>query len=64
MAAVRFSARKSVRVGPLVLRFTESGYQGWSVRVGRWTWNPRTGRHSLNTPGPGGLTWHFGRRHR
>lgn len=57
---MRFRARKTIRLGPVRLNFTQNGYSGWGLKVGRWTWNARTGRHSIDTPGPGGVSW--GRR--
>lgn len=47
-----FNLRKRFRVGPLVFNFTEHGMSSVSVRIGRWSWNTRTGRHSVDLPGP------------
>lgn len=52
---MKFRARKTFRIGPLRLHFTERGFSSWGVKVWRWTWNARTGRHSVDTPGPGGF---------
>lgn len=60
--ALRFRARKQINLGPVRLHFTQHGYTGYSLHVGPWTWSARTGRHSLNTPGPGGFTWGGRRR--
>ena len=59
---MRFRARKTVTLGPVRLHFTERGYTGWGLKVGPWTWSARTGRHSVDTPGPGSV--HFGERRR
>lgn len=59
---MRFRWRKTFVFGPLRFRFANGRYTGMSVRVGRWTWQPRTGKHSLDTPGPG--SWHWGGRRR
>lgn len=61
---IRFRARKTIRLGPLRLHFTEHGYTGWSLKVWRWTYSHTTGAHSFDTPGPGGLHWGGGRRRR
>lgn len=52
---IRFRARKTVRIGPVRLHFTERGFSSWGLQVGRWTWNARTRRHTLDTPGPGSV---------
>lgn len=48
-----FKLRRSWRMGPLRLNFTERGFSSWSLKVGRWSWNSRTRRHTVDTPGPG-----------
>jgi hypothetical protein len=50
---MRFRLRKSRRLGPLKFNFTERGFSSWGLQVGRWTWNSRTRRHTVDTPGPG-----------
>jgi hypothetical protein len=50
---MRFRARKVVRLGPLRLVFTERGFSSWGLQVGRWSWNARTRRHTVDTPGIG-----------
>lgn len=60
--ALRFHARKTIRLGPVRLHFTEHGYTGWGLKVGPWTWSARTGRHHLDTPGPGSVNWGGRRR--
>ncbi|MDN5855459.1 MAG: DUF4236 domain-containing protein [Actinomycetia bacterium] len=62
MGTVKFRARRTLRFGPLRFHFTQSGFTSWGLRVGRWSWNARTRRHSLDTPGPGGITWGGRRR--
>lgn len=52
---MRFRLRRSFRIGPLKLNFTEHGFSSWGLQVGRWMWNARTGRHTYDTPGPGSL---------
>lgn len=48
-----FRLRKSKRVGPLRFNLTRRGLSSVSVRKGRWSWNSRTRRHTVDTPGPG-----------
>lgn len=59
---MRFRARKALRLGPLRLNFTQRGLSSWGLRVGRWSWNAKTGEHSVDTPGWGGVR--FGGRRR
>ncbi|MDN5860346.1 MAG: DUF4236 domain-containing protein [Pseudonocardia sp.] len=59
---MKFRARRTVRIGPLRLHFTQAGFSSWGLKIGPWTWNARTGRHSFDTPGPGGITWGGHRR--
>ena len=54
---MRFKARKTIRLGPLRLNFTQAGFSSWSLRVWRWSWNSKRG-HVVDTPGPGAV--HFG----
>lgn len=54
---IRFRARKTLRLGPLRLNFTQRGFSSWGLKVGPWSWNAKTRRQSLDTPGPGGLHW-------
>jgi len=44
--------RKRKKIGPLILNFTENGYSSWSLKIGRWSWNSRSRRHSVDLPGP------------
>lgn len=48
-----FRFKKSVRIGPLKLNFTQKGFSSWGFQVGPWSWNSRTRRHTVDTPGPG-----------
>lgn len=54
---MKFRARKSIPLGPVRLNFTEGGFTSWSVKIGRWSWNSRTGRQTFDTPGPGSVNW-------
>jgi hypothetical protein len=48
--------RKRISVGPLKFNITQKGLSSMSVKIGFWTWNSRTKKHSLNLPG--GLSWY------
>lgn len=52
---MKFRLRKTVRLGPVKVNFTEKGYSSWGLKVWRWTWNARTGKHTVDTPGPGSV---------
>jgi hypothetical protein len=52
---VRFRLRKSHRLGPVKFNFTEKGFSSWGLQIGRWSWNSRTRRHTVDTPGPGSI---------
>jgi uncharacterized protein DUF4236 len=52
---MRFRLRRTVRIGPLKLNFTERGFSSWGLKLGPWSWNARTGHHTIDTPGPGAL---------
>lgn len=54
---MRFRARKTVRLGPLRLNFTQKGFSSYSIRVWRYTWNSRTRQNRFDTPGWGGVVW-------
>lgn len=58
-----FKLRKRVRIGPVVLIFTEKGFSSWGIKIGPYSWNARTRRSSFDTPGPGSYQW-GGRNHR
>ena len=48
-----FKLRKSLRLGPLRLHFTQRGLSSWGIQLWRWSWNAKTKRHTIDTPGPG-----------
>ena len=48
-----FKLRKRLRLGPLVLNVTQRGLSSWGLKVGRWSWNAKTRKHTFDTPGPG-----------
>lgn len=50
---MRFRLRKTLRFGPFKVHFNERGYSGWGVKVGPWSWSASTGKHTVDTPGPG-----------
>ncbi len=54
---MRFRARKTLRFGPFVWHWTHHGPTSWGLRFGRWTWNAKTRRHTVDTPGPGSVTF-------
>ncbi len=56
---MRFRARKTVKLGPIHLNFTQSGFSSWSLRLGRYSWNSKRG-HTFDTPGWGRVE--FGER--
>lgn len=51
------SGRKRKKFGPIYVNLSADGFTGWRIsswglRVGRWSWSPRTGQHRVNLPGP------------
>jgi hypothetical protein len=48
-----FKMRKSFRLGPLRFNVTQKGLSSVSIGFGRWSYNFRTRRHTIDTPGPG-----------
>jgi hypothetical protein len=50
---VKFKLRRSIRIGPIRLNFTEKGFSSWSIKLGRFSWNSRTRKKKFDTPGPG-----------
>ena len=48
----RFRLRRTFRLGPLRLHLG-SGGASWGLGVGRWSWNARSRKHVVDTPGPG-----------
>lgn len=57
-----FKMHKRLRLGPVVLNFTQRGISSWGIKIGRWSWNARTRQHTVDTPGPG--YWQSRRRNR
>ncbi|GIJ45680.1 hypothetical protein Val02_25660 [Virgisporangium aliadipatigenens] len=50
---MHFRARR--KFGPLVFNFGKSGMTSWGLQIGRWSWNSRTRRQSVDLPGP--VSW-------
>jgi hypothetical protein len=48
--------RKRLSLGPLKFNITQRGLSSMSFKIGPWTWNSKTKKHSLNLPG--GLSWY------
>ena len=48
----RVHLRKTLRLGPLRLHIGGEGVS-WVLGVGRWSWNAKSRRHTVDTPGPG-----------
>lgn len=44
--------RKTRRLGPVHLNFTEHGLSSWSLKVGPWSWNSRSRAERVDLPGP------------
>lgn len=59
----KFRARKTFRLGPLFVTFTQNGFSSWGIKVGPYTKNFTRGSSSFDTPGPGSVHW-GGRRAR
>ena len=51
-----FRARRSINLGIVRLNFTQRGFSSWTIKLGPWSFNSRTRRHTVDTPGPG--SWH------
>lgn len=51
---MKFHFRKNLHPGPFRFTLTEKGLS-WGLKVGRWSWNPRTRKHTINTPGLGSV---------
>ena len=47
--------RKRMKFGPLVFNWGKSGLTSWGIKIGRWSWNSRTRRQSVDLPGP--VSW-------
>lgn len=52
---MRYRLRKTFRIGPIYLNFTQNGFTSWGIRLGRFTRNFTHGSTSIDTPGPGGF---------
>lgn len=50
---MKFRARKTLRFGPVRVHLTQRGFSSWGLQLGWWTWNAKSGRHTLDTPGAG-----------
>ncbi len=50
---LKFRMYRTLKLGPLRLHLTERGIGSWGLQVGRWSWNARTRRHTVDTPGWG-----------
>jgi uncharacterized membrane protein len=48
-----FHFRKTWRPGPFRITLTEKLRPTWGIRAGRYGYDPKTGRHSFDTPGLG-----------
>lgn len=59
---MRFRARKTIHLGIVRFHFTQSGFSSWSLHFGIATWNSRTRRWSINTPGIGWVELGHGSR--
>lgn len=52
---VRGTKRK--KFGPVTVNLASNGFArwritSWGLRIGRWSWNAKSGTHSVNIPGP------------
>lgn len=52
---MKFHFRKTWKPGPFRVTLTEKLRPTWGVRIGPYGYDPKTGRHSFNTPGLGWL---------
>lgn len=48
-----FKLRKSIPLGPIRLNFTERGFSSITIKAGPFSWNSRTRKRTIDTPGPG-----------
>ena len=48
----RHQLRRTFRAGPLRLHVGPDGVS-WGLAAGRWAWNAKSRRHTVDTPGPG-----------
>ncbi|MCF4123755.1 DUF4236 domain-containing protein [Antribacter sp. KLBMP9083] len=49
LSGIKF--RKRMSFGPVKFNFTQRGLSSWSLKVGPWSWNSRTKKHSVDLPG-------------
>ncbi|WP_117211233.1 DUF4236 domain-containing protein [Allorhizocola rhizosphaerae] len=54
--------RRTLRLGPLRLHFTQRGLSSWSIKLGAWSWNSRARAHRVDLPGP--FSWKQDKHHR
>jgi hypothetical protein len=47
--------RRTMKIGPLRLNFTQNGFSSWSFKIWRWSWNSKAKAHRVDLPGP--LSW-------
>jgi hypothetical protein len=50
---MRFHFRKTWKPGPFRISITEKFRPTWGIRAGRYGYDPKTGKHSFDTPGLG-----------
>lgn len=48
---------KRLRFGPVVVNLSSTGFlrwriTSWGLHEGWWTWNAKSGKHTVNIPGP------------
>src|SRR3712207_1777113 len=48
----RHQLRRTFRAGPVRLNVGPDGVS-WGLGAGRWSWNAKSRRHTVDTPGPG-----------
>jgi Protein of unknown function (DUF4236) len=56
-----FNFRKNWRLGPVRVTASNRGLS-WGLKAGRWSWSPKTRRHSVDLPGV--VNWRSGSRPR
>lgn len=44
---------RTLRLGPVRIHLTQRGVHSWGLQLGRWSWNARSRRHTVDTPGWG-----------
>jgi hypothetical protein len=48
----RYRLRRTLKLGPLRVHAGTDGLS-WGLGAGRWSWNAKSRRHTVDTPGPG-----------